>query len=188
MYNYKKCERMKSKSFLTTMLLMLTTGMVFTSCSSGGVDKNAESIVVDVMEKNIEAHTILFFDPSTTKVLNGNTTKNLMRLDYIVFCTGYVRVKFLGKEEMTFEPWEPNHSKNGVITYKLKRTDNEFSISLTNGCTFVYDDVSYSTGLNQVKLNEYMNLRHYKYSRYTFPLILDRMLKAHEKKDGYYYF
>ena len=179
---------MKSERKLMAMLLMVATSMMFVSCGNGGIDKNAESNVADVMEKNIEAHSILFFDPSTTKVVKGNTPKNIMKLDYIAFCSGYVRVKFLGREEMTFETWEPNHSKNGTITYKLKGTNNEFSISLADGCTFVYDGVSYTTDLKQLKLNEYINLRKHKYSKYTFPLILDRLLKAHEKKDGYYYF
>ena len=46
-------------------------------CLCGCGSKNAESKVVDVLEKHPDAHSIIFFAPSTTKYAEGDESEKL---------------------------------------------------------------------------------------------------------------
>lgn len=173
---------MKKLFYLATIILYLC------GCSS----KNTESKVIDVIENHPDAHSILFFNPSTTIIAEGDGTKELQRLDYIAFSVGYVRVKFLGKEEQTLQlEDEPSFSTRAAMFYIPKDKNISFSINL-GGATFFYEKdgefiVSNYTKTHQMKMEEYINIIQNK-NMNTPPVLTKLMEAAKFKDDGYHPF
>ena len=167
-------------------LLSVVFLMCFISCSNN----NTESKVADVIEKHPDAHSILFYDPSTTIITEGDKTEELQRLDYIAFSNGYVRIKFLGKEELTLElKNEPSFSTNGAIFYYPKNEDYSFSINL-RGSTFFFEKdgkfvVSNFTSSNEMKTKEYINILNNTNAK--TPPVLHRLLEATDHRSESYY-
>lgn len=166
-------------------------------CLCGCSGKNAESKVVDVIEKHPDAHSIIFFDPSTTKYAEGDESEELRKLDYIAFSSGYIRIKLLGEEEMTLQiDREPNYSSNGRIFYHpevpegSEYSDISFFISLAS-CTMFFDKngeflVSNYTQVDDMKLKEYLNLLDNKSKR--APRLLLRLLEAADYPNSWHDF
>lgn len=166
-------------------------------CLCGCNSKNAESKVEDVLENHPDAHSILFFDPSTTKYAEGDESEELRKLDYIAFSSGYIRIKLLGEEEMTLQiDSEPSYSDNGLIYYNpevpegSEYSDISFFIRLTR-CTMFFDKngeflVSNYTQMDEMRMKEYLNILDNQ-SRKT-PRILLRLLEAAEHPDSWHNF
>ena len=157
-------------------------------CLCGCGSKNAESKVVDVLEKHPDAHSIIFFAPSTTKYAEGDESEKLRKLDYIAFSSGYIRIKLLGEEEMTLQlDREPDYSKNGSIydhpevPKGSEYSDISFFLSLVT-CTMFFEKdgeflVSNYTQTDEMKLKEYLNLLDNK-SISKSPRVLLRLIEA----------
>lgn len=178
--------------------MVLAVLALFLLSSCGSSSKNTESTVTDVLEKHPDAHSILFFDPSTTKYAEGDESEQLRKLDYIAFSSGYIRIKLLGEEEMTLQlSREPDYSNNGAIFYHpevaegSEYSDISFFVSLGR-CTMFFEKngeflVSNYTQLDDMKLKEYLNLLDNKSIRKS-PRVIFRLIEAAEHSDGWYDF
>ena len=167
-------------------LLLFLLIVLLASC--GG--SNSVSKVKDVIEKHPEAHSILFFDPETAIVAEGDKNKEPLGMDYITFSYGFVVVKMIGQEEIRLElENEPTFSSRGNISYPINSKEYSMSVNL-KGCTFfkIKDnklDISYFTESDELRMKEYLNILITTSKKN--PPVLNRLIEAAKNSSDSYY-
>lgn len=144
------------KKMLPLLLLCYTI-----ACSCANADKIER--VVDVMDAHPEAHSIMFFDPNTTFIHEGDKEVALKRLDYITFSVGFCYIKFVGEKEFKVFVDEPNYGHNCSMFYHPENTNDSFAIRLDHCMYFVKGEnknfiSSFCTKSSEDRMTEYFNI------------------------------
>ena len=155
-----------------TITAFILSVFMLSSCSN----KNKISEIVDVINTHPEAHSILFYDPSTSFINEGDKTATPLKLDYITFSNGFFKVKFVGEDEIKYNVKEPKYATWGSLDYTPEGNSNySFSIRLDAVVVFEKRDgkfyAAHVTKSSEDRMMEYLNILLNKGNKSTPPMV-----------------
>ena len=139
---------------------MITSMLILSSCANRNLNKLSD--VSEVIDNHPEAHSILFYDPNTAFINEGDKSLAPRKLDYIAFSYGFITVKFIGEEEVRYYVDEPSFASRASVSYWPKDSNYSFSVRLDNCVVFEVKDgelvASHITLSSEDRMMEYMNI------------------------------
>ena len=185
----KKISKMK-KGFLS-LLLCFWFCVFSVSCTQTTDDITSVSKVI---EDHPEAHSIMFFDPNTTYINEGDKSVLPKKLDYITFSVGFCYIKFIGENELkVFVDDEPNDGFRGYMHYSISNSNDDFLLRLDQ-CLYFYMTerneliASFNTKSSTERMMEYYNILYNKGQSLKRPTLEKLKLLINKYKNGIEYY
>lgn len=147
------------------------------------------------MEAHPEAHTIMFFDPNTTFIHEGNKSVLPKKLDYITFSIGFCYIKFVGENELKVLVDEPDYGFRCSMYYSISNSNDSFFLRLDHCQYFYMTDsneliASFITKSSEERMMEYYNILYNKGQSLKRPTLekLDLLIEKYKNGIEYYSF
>lgn len=161
-------------------------------CSCCQADNNVTK-VSKVMEAHPEAHSIMFFDPNTTFINEGDKSILPKKLDYITFSVGFCYIKFVGENEFKVLVNEPKFGHICSMYYSISNSNDGFFLRLDH-CQYFYMTesneliASFVTKSSEDRMMEYYNILYNKGQSLKRPTLEKLKLLIKKYKNGIEYY
>lgn len=170
-----------------TSTAFLLSVLMLSSCSN----KNKISEIADVIKTHPEAHSILFYDPNTSFINEGDKSATPLRLDYITFSHGFIKVKFVGEEEIKYNVDEPTFATWGNLSYRPDESNCNYSFSIRLDSVVVFERrdgelyAAHVTKSSEDRMMEYLNILLNQGKNSTPPMV-GLLMKLTKHQEAYY--